>query len=169
MENANYFDLFGLQPAYGLDAALLRRRYYEKSRALHPDLTEAGDSDSDLQAAVLNRAYQTLSQPLLRLRYLIDTEFPGIANDVAEEDPAFLLELMELHEGIQEGNIENEEAQKRLETMEREALAAVEGALLAFDEGRRLPELADALRNFYHRSKYFLRVRQLLEGKHPEW
>jgi len=102
----NYFELFGLKPAFELDIDSIAARYRDLQRAVHPDkFANAPDQERRLsvqQAAQINEAYQTLKLPLSRARYLL--ELNGITlndNDTAME-PMFLMEQMELRESLAE-------------------------------------------------------------------
>lgn len=101
----SHFELFGLAPSYTLDGALLEERYRELQRKLHPDrFVNAGDRErlqSVQQAALINEAYRTLQDPLLRGRYLL--EQAGYSYDDEHHttsDAAFLMEQMELREAL---------------------------------------------------------------------
>lgn len=62
----NYFEHFGIQKAYFLDLKSLRKKYYEISKLLHPDLSETGSSSEDQinqRIAFHHLAYATLTDP----------------------------------------------------------------------------------------------------------
>jgi len=102
-----YFELFGLPQSYVVDRALLDSRYRELQRSMHPDrFVNAGDLERRLaaqQATRINQAYQTLKDPLLRGRYLL--ELAGIDHHDEHRttrDARFLMEQMELREALEE-------------------------------------------------------------------
>lgn len=103
----NHFELFGLAPAYALDAALLERVYRDIQANIHPDrFADAGDAErrASMQwTTQVNEAYRTLKSPLQRAKYLL--ELNGV--DVGFETntampPEFLMEQMELRETLEE-------------------------------------------------------------------
>lgn len=103
----NHFELFGLPVRFALDTRQLAERYRELQRATHPDRhASAGDRERRLsvqQAARVNDAYQVLRSPLQRARYLL--QLKGIEFDderETQQDPAFLMEQMELREALGE-------------------------------------------------------------------
>lgn len=74
--HATHFDLFGIPPGYDLDAGDLRRRFLAASREIHPDRF-VGRSDETVRASLelsarVNRAYEVLSDPLLRAEYVLE-------------------------------------------------------------------------------------------------
>lgn len=74
----DYFAMFGLDRAYGIDTDLLRARFRELQRALHPDrfvqASAAERSASVLLASRINDAYAQLRDPLSRARYFLQLQ-----------------------------------------------------------------------------------------------
>jgi len=71
----NYFDLFGLPPAFRVDGAVLDRAYRQLQSDVHPDRF-AGGSDAQKRAALqssarVNEAYRALKNPVQRAQYLL--------------------------------------------------------------------------------------------------
>ena len=103
----NYFELFGMPVGFLLDGAELAVRYRELQKVVHPDRFAAAGEHSQrlsLQGATLvNEAYATLKDPLRRAQYLLTLK--GIEADPREQtlnDPAFLMQQMELREALAE-------------------------------------------------------------------
>jgi molecular chaperone HscB len=74
----DYFTFFGLTRRLNLDVATLEKDFYELSRKLHPDLNaRAGSQEQEWslqQSSLLNDAYRTLKDPILRTQYLLQLE-----------------------------------------------------------------------------------------------
>lgn len=103
----NYFELFGLPVGYVIDSADLAERYRELQRVVHPDrFASASEQERRLsmQASILiNEAFQTLKDPMLRARYLLLQH--GVEMGEGKEstqDMEFLMEQMELREELAE-------------------------------------------------------------------
>lgn len=103
----NYFELFGMPAGFMLDSAALATRYRDLQKVVHPDRYASADEHSQrlsLQGATLvNEAYETLKDPLKRAQYLLrlkGLEVDGQNNTL--NDPAFLMEQMELREALAE-------------------------------------------------------------------
>lgn len=101
----DHFRRLGVPPSVEQDAAELGRRFRELSRALHPDRF-TGKSPRERRLALehttlLNDAHRVLREPLRRVEYLL-----GLRGVVVEErargDEAFLMEVMELREEIED-------------------------------------------------------------------
>ena len=87
----------------GADAAVAR--YRELQKVVHPDRYAASGGHSQrlsLQGATLvNEAYQTLKDPLTRAQYLLTLK-EAVLDDHKHtlDDPAFLMQQMELREAL---------------------------------------------------------------------
>src|SRR3981189_348878 len=74
----NYFEFFDLPRQLTLDVMALEKQFYIMSRKLHPDRF-AGKPVAEQEAALaqsslLNDAYRTLKDPILRTQYLLTLE-----------------------------------------------------------------------------------------------
>lgn len=101
----NYFELFGLKPGFVVDKSLLQSNQQMLQSTYHPDrYVNANEQDKRLsvqQASWVNEAYQTLSNPVKRARYLL--ELKGLELDDETEttsDMEFLMEQLELREQL---------------------------------------------------------------------
>ncbi|MCL4470938.1 MAG: Fe-S protein assembly co-chaperone HscB [Gammaproteobacteria bacterium] len=103
----NHFELFGIAPAYQIDAIRLEQAYRDIQAQVHPDkfayLSEAERRLSMQWATQANEAYQTLRQPLGRARYLLHLNGVEIHEETnTAMSPAFLMQQMEWREAIGE-------------------------------------------------------------------
>ncbi|WP_130471395.1 Fe-S protein assembly co-chaperone HscB, partial [Candidatus Magnetaquicoccus inordinatus] len=102
--DADFFALFSLPATFVLDTAALQQPYQALQREFHPDrFAQRSASERRLsieQVTHLNRAYQTLLDPLLRSEYLLQRSGAkaGIDEKELSRDPLFLLEVMEQRE-----------------------------------------------------------------------
>ncbi len=103
----NYFELFGLPVAYVIDASDLAERYRDLQRVVHPDrFASASEQERRLSmqgSILINEAFQTLKDPMLRARYLLSLH--GVEMGEGKEstqDMEFLMGQMELREELAE-------------------------------------------------------------------
>ena len=112
----------------------------------HPDRM-VGRSDKEQQigaqqSALINRAYETLLQPLARAHYLLERHHaPEVSESDSLEDPELLMEVMELRERLEEAESEEEAAEVRADNAKL-LDATVETLAKAF--GASPPDLATA-------------------------
>jgi molecular chaperone HscB len=102
-----YFEMFGLEPRFGIDLAPLAEVYQRLAAAVHPDLhLEAPESQQRLalqRAAQINDAWTTLRDPARRATYLCQWHGvdPGLQDNTAMP-VSFLMQQMEWREGLEE-------------------------------------------------------------------
>jgi molecular chaperone HscB len=96
----------GLPRRFVLDAGDLERAYLAHSRAVHPDFHLAGasaDLDASLElSAAVNEAYNTLRDPFTRAEHLLTLEGGPGASQHKQLPPAFLAEMLEAREEIEQ-------------------------------------------------------------------
>jgi curved DNA-binding protein CbpA len=69
----DYFSLFGITPSPWIDAEGLKNKFHQLTARHHPDVT----TDDAVDFAQLTAAFNTLSDPVMRLRYYLDVRFAG--------------------------------------------------------------------------------------------
>ena len=71
----DYFAVFELPVKLGIDVAALEKQFYMLSRKLHPDRFASRPAEEQeaalAQSSLLNDAYRTLKDPILRTQYLL--------------------------------------------------------------------------------------------------
>jgi len=99
--------LFGLAPAFALDAVSLERSYREIQSQIHPDrYAHAGDAErrASMQWTTrVNEAYRTLKSPVQRAKYLLEMNGVDVGFETNTQMPTdFLLRQLELREALAE-------------------------------------------------------------------
>jgi molecular chaperone HscB len=105
-KEADYFTCLGFPRRLRIDPHKLEAKFYELSRAFHPDFyqnkSETEQAISLSNAATLNTAYRTLRDPIQRAEYLLDLE-AGAVKEIRSSPPADLFEeILELQETLEE-------------------------------------------------------------------
>jgi molecular chaperone HscB len=81
----NYFELFGIEPSFTIDTATIKKKFYELSRANHPDFfgggTEEEQNTALEQSATINEAYKTLQNKDQLIKYIL-----GLKGLIQEEE-----------------------------------------------------------------------------------
>ena len=103
----NHFELFGLTPAFSLEAEALERSYREIQSRVHPDrFAHSGDAErrASLQWTTrVNEAYRTLKDPVQRAKHILELHGVDVAFETNTAMPAdFLLQQMALREQLEE-------------------------------------------------------------------
>lgn len=105
-KETDYFTCLGFPRRLAVDPQQLEAKFYEMSRAFHPDFyqgkSETEQAISLSNAATLNTAYRTLRDPIQRAEYLLDLE-AGSVKDIRTSPPSDLFEeILELQETLDE-------------------------------------------------------------------
>jgi molecular chaperone HscB len=143
-ESTDYFSFFGLPRNLQVDESELEKTFYSLSRQFHPDyFMSAGQLERQAsmeRSSMLNDAYRTLRDPIVRVTYLLELE--GY-NDAQKTAPPDLLEEvfdlnMQIEEmrGAKKASDEDEIKEARLSLEEalaslRENLAGIDGRIFA--------------------------------------
>ncbi|WKY04908.1 hypothetical protein Q1695_005709 [Nippostrongylus brasiliensis] len=104
-DSQNLFEYMGLPVTYRIKDSALKKRFRELQFNLHPDkFAQASEQEkklSDEHARRLNESYKTLSEPLLRAKYLLKI-LGGEETNGLDLDESSLLEMMEWRERVAE-------------------------------------------------------------------
>lgn len=105
-KETDYFTCLGIPRRLALDPKKLEAKFYELSRAFHPDFYQTKSPTEQTislgNAAVLNTAYRTLRDPIQRAEYLLALE-SGSVKDIRTSPPADLFEeILELQDTLEQ-------------------------------------------------------------------
>ena len=147
---SNDFELFGLEPLFGLDRAVVDERWKDLQRQAHPDRFATADAAAQrlaMQWSVrINEAYQRLKDPLKRAAYLCELHGAPIEAENNTAMPAdFLMQQMAWREQLDDatGIAELEDLADEVASTRRRM---VEALRVTADEQRDYPALARQVR-----------------------
>ncbi|MDE3197693.1 MAG: Fe-S protein assembly co-chaperone HscB [Acidobacteriota bacterium] len=155
----DYFDALGLPRSLSLDLKDLEKRFYARSRHLHPDLfarKSQTERDKALEdSAVLNDAYRALKDPVTRALYLLKIEGFDVGEQGAKDVPPELLEeVFELNMAIEEADAQQLEASRnRFEALREEVDREMASKFAEWDASREKSTLS-GIRGLLNRRKY---------------
>lgn len=167
----DHFALFGLPRSYAIDRAELDRLYRDVQARVHPDKhAHLGDADRRVAmqwATQVNEAYQTLSDPLKRARYLLHLagHDPKIETNTAMP-PEFLVEQMELREAVADARAAGDAAllDEQHRRMRKEMAAQHEELRQAIDEAHDPVLAGDIVRQLMFHEKLLREIDEALEA-----
>ncbi|PZC80616.1 hypothetical protein B5X24_HaOG214183 [Helicoverpa armigera] len=129
----NYFKIMGVSETYDLDEAELAKKYKELQRYLHPDKFANRQKEeqeiSEKYSSLVNEAYKTLLEPLNRGIYMLRLRGKEIPENT-EVDQAFLMQIMEKNEEVENAETEEEimalnaENKKQIKTLQKQVSTA---------------------------------------------
>ncbi|CAN8298396.1 unnamed protein product [Cochlearia groenlandica] len=107
-DSVDYFQIFGLEKKYELDAESLEGKYKDWQKKLHPDLVHTkSQKERDYaaeQSAKVTEGCRTLTKRLSRAMYMMKLSGVNVNEEETITDPSLLMEIMELREAISESN-----------------------------------------------------------------
>jgi molecular chaperone HscB len=114
LDKLNYFEMFGLTPGYDIDERTLHRKYLSLTRTVHPDMVGQASQEQRQHALAIssemNRAYETLRDPVSRAEYLLSLSGDPDTTDSRLVPPKLLGEVMMLREEIEEAHAAGDSA-----------------------------------------------------------
>lgn len=165
----NYFELYGLQVQFGLDAGQVKRQYLLKSKASHPDFfaqASAKEQDDAMNlTADNNAAYKVLSDKELRTQHIL--EIFGMINkeEKAVLAPSFLMEMMDINEQLMDAGV-NPTLQQKINQQVDELLNQLNNQetplMKAFDQEKN-QEALKKIKDIYFQRKYLLRIKEKID------
>jgi molecular chaperone HscB len=162
----NFFAYYDIPMSLAPDKADLRRRFYAKSREVHPDQA----TDSEQAAAINNEAFRVLSDDKTLIKHVLTIH--GVHSLDDEKLPQeFLLDMMEINEAIMEAETPEatEALIKQVEALEQD----IEQEIAPFrqkwpESGVELEEALQLLKDYSIKSRYLLRIRENLGKFAPD-
>lgn len=170
----NYFELFELPVKLKVDRNEARKKYFELTRKYHPDyfVNQGSDEQQDMleTSAQLNKALKTFSDEDETIRYVLSMKGLLEEEEKYSLPPEFLMEVMEVNEGLADAQLEGDTAKvqellRELSRIENEIYEPVENIVEHYQEGVTSKEELLQVKDYYFRKKYILRLRQQFGGK----
>ncbi|MCA9539545.1 MAG: Fe-S protein assembly co-chaperone HscB [Myxococcales bacterium] len=170
----DHFARLGLERRFAQDADQIAAQHRQRQRQVHPDrFVGRGERMGVLSmqhATALNDAVRVLRDPVRRADYLLTLRGVSMHDDRGVKlDPAFLMEVIELREAIEE--LTGTDAHVERSRLGREIAARYEATLSRLGEGLDAPADAapplDALARLAAQLKYLRRMLDELGAGDP--
>lgn len=162
----NYFELYGIAPSFNIDTAAVRKKFYELSRAYHPDFYSGGSATEQQEvlekSAMINEAYKTLLNKDLLIKYILTSK--GLLQEEEKYNlpPDFLMEVMDLNEQVMELDKGDTTAVSSLmataKNLETELYEAIEPVMDNYSEDTSTEKELLQVKDYYFKKKYLDRI-----------
>ena len=166
----NYFEFFGIDIAFDIDLAALRKKFISQSKAFHPDFHALDDSAA--QEKMLeksthnNQGWKVLSDENKRIAHILDLHEALPKEGEAKVPQAFLMEMMDLNEALMELEFGEDPALKAkvssdLDEMKASISGEAQSAMSDWDKNHD-PASLEIIRDYYLKMKYLKRIEEKL-------
>lgn len=155
----NYFELFNLPIAPSVDKSSLSKTYFELQKKYHPDFFSGSDENEKeevlQQSASVNRAYKIFQDPERTLEYFLQMTGIIVVDEKYNLPPDFLIEMMEINEGL---NGNEAESLKEVKAFEEKLKEDVRPIVENYTAGNIDGADMEKLKSYYYRRKYLKRI-----------
>lgn len=173
-----YFEFYEIPVSFQVDEPALRRIFYRNSKKYHPDYHTLADEKQQAEmlemSTLNNEAYQTLSDPDRRMRYIL--EISGLLKAEGEDKQTmpqdFLMDMMDINESLMELEFDFDlerytTALSALDALENDLYEGIKPILDTYPNN---PDPDDGLRavlEYFLKKRYLLRIRENLSTFAP--
>lgn len=172
----NYFEFYGLPITFRVDEPALRQIYYRNSKKYHPDFHTLSDETQQTEmlhwSTLNNEAFQTLSDPDRRMRYILELNGLLQEGNTPELPKAFLMDMMDINEALMELEFDFDPARfssalETLRTMENALDQEVKPILDHYSADSGTPRDLQAVLEYFLKKRYLLRIQENLSKFAP--
>ena len=164
----NYFQFYRIPVNFAIDKDLLNRKYFEYNKLYRPEnysLQSPEDQIKNIEFADLNnKAFRTLSDPVKRMRYIL--EIKGIFDKNTPLPISFLKTVnpieLEVKKQLERGEGDTQKIRSQIDQLEQESYEEVRSGVENYKDGVTSSEELKQVEIFYHKKEYLLRIRELL-------
>jgi molecular chaperone HscB len=107
-----YFELFELPVRLKVDKAALTKKYFELQKKYHPDFFSNASEEEQAEvlekSSLVNKAYKTFQNADETIKYVLMQKGLLEEEEKYQLPPDFLMEMLELNEGISDAKIEDD-------------------------------------------------------------
>ena len=170
IKKMDYFQLYNIPLSFKPDKTLVKKKFYELSKAFHPDFfaNESEEKQQEIleKSTLNNKAFQTLSNPDKVLAYILELKGELADGEKYQLPQYFLLEMMEVNEALMELEFDANEQQikeandkvKALEdALDLELNLQTEAFTNAIESDQN--QILKQTKDIWYRKKYLLRIR----------
>lgn len=156
----NHFELFNIPITLTPNQGVVSRTYFDLQRKYHPDrfgqASEAEQEEALQRSAQVNKAYHVFKQPLETIRYVLELKGLLEEEEKYQLSPDFLMEMMELNELREEGDLE--QVRGTIEQIKQDIYAPVASIITNYQEGVTTEEELLQVKEYYFKCKYLSRL-----------
>ena len=168
----NYFELYSLPVSLKVDAALLKKKFFELSRQYHPDFFAAATAEEQAdvleKSSMVNKAFKTFSNADETIKYVLMQKGLLEEEEKYKLPNSFLMEMMDINEALMDAKMEGDEQtitnqQSAISNLQISIYEPVKQIVEHYQEGITSQEELLQVKEYYYKKKYLNRI---LAGMH---
>ncbi|MEO6637282.1 MAG: Fe-S protein assembly co-chaperone HscB, partial [Ginsengibacter sp.] len=165
----NYFELFEIPVSLIVDQKNLPLKYFALQKKYHPDFfANAGEEEKAEmleKSSMINKGFKVLKDPDTTIKYLLELKGLLQEEEKYELPPDFLMEMMELNEGLMDDDVLNmEETETKIFQFQKTLYDEVQNIVENYSEDRTTEAQLLQVKDYYYKKKYLKRILERLEG-----
>ncbi len=165
----NYFELFEIPVSLIVDQNKLSSQYFALQKKYHPDFfTNATEEEQDEvleKSSMINKGFKTLKDSDNTIKYVLEIKGLLQEEEKYELPPDFLMEMMELNEGLMDEDILNvEETETKIFQLQKMLYTEVQNIIENYSEDTTTEAQLLQVKDYYYKKKYLKRILERLEG-----
>ncbi len=165
----NYFELFEIPVSLVVDQSRLSSQYFSLQKKFHPDFfTNANEQEQNEvleKSSDINKGFKTLKDPDSTMKYVLELNGLIGPDEKYELPPDFLMEMMELNEGLMDEDILNiEETETKIFQLQKNLYDEIQTIFEDYSEDRTTEAQLLQVKDYYYKKKYLKRILERLDG-----
>ncbi len=165
----NYFELFEIPVSLIVDQTKLPLQYFTLQKKYHPDFfTNANEQEQEEvleKSSMINKGFKTLKDSDETIKYVLMLKGLLQEEEKYELPPDFLMEMMELNEGLMDEDILNiEETETKIFQLQKNLYSEVQNIIEDYSDDRTTEAQLLQVKDYYYKRKYLKRILERLDG-----
>lgn len=171
----NYYEFFELPVQLDIDLDKLKRKFYQNSKAFHPDFFTLSSSEAQAEAleksSLNNEGYKVLMNFDQRLKYFLEIHDQLDEEGQNKIPQDFLMDMMEVNEQLMELEFDfDPDVYQQIQTAFQAKSTALKEAvqkIFSIEAGQLTEDQWAALKSFYLKNQYLKRLKNNLQSIKP--
>jgi molecular chaperone HscB len=165
----NYFELFEIPVSLIVDESRLSSQYEALQKKYHTGLFAHAGTEDRAEAleksSMVHKGFTILNDPDNIIKYVLEIKNLLRDDEKHELPPDFLMEMMELNEGLMEGDILNiEEVETKIFQLQKSLYHEVQHIFEGYSDDTITEGQLLQVKDYYFRKKYLKGILERLEG-----
>jgi len=163
----NYFELYNIPVSLHLNAADVKKKFYELSRQYHPDFftNESKDQQADIleMSSLVNKAFKTFSNEDETIKYVLQLKGLLEEEEKYQLPSNFLMDVMDLNEQLMEAKMDGDEViiaslKSQIKNLKTEIYAPVKEIIEHYKDDLSSEKELLQVKDYYYKKKYLNRI-----------